>query len=178
VSEGGGEQERFDLPADAPPPDLSALPEVLQRLIAQNNMPPELLSVTVAAFAASYSGPLPPPEQLAGYERVLPGAADRILAMAESQAEHRQNLEQTAIGGASRRSWWGLWLGFAIAVVVFVLGTIMVMTGHDGAGASVMAVDVATLAGVFVFGRVDQKRERQAKDAASQPQLPRLPRPN
>jgi uncharacterized membrane protein len=132
----------------------------------------------MAAFAASYSGPLPPPEQLAGYERVLPGSADRIPSMAESQATHRQELEKTVVGGAHRRSWWGLWLGFVIAVVVFVLGTIMVMTGHDAAGATVMTIDVATLAGVFVFGRIDQRRERVAKDSQSHSPRPPLPRSN
>ncbi len=31
------------------------------------------------------SGPLPPAQELAGYERALPGAADRIVRMAELQ---------------------------------------------------------------------------------------------
>src|SRR5258705_11795241 len=35
-----------------------------------------------------YQGPLPPPENFAAYEHVLPGAADRILKMAENQAAH------------------------------------------------------------------------------------------
>jgi hypothetical protein len=35
-----------------------------------------------------YQGPLPRPEDFAAYERVLRGAADRILKMAENQAAH------------------------------------------------------------------------------------------
>ncbi len=36
------------------------------------------------------TAPLPHPSELAGYEDILPGAAERIFAMAESQAAHRQ----------------------------------------------------------------------------------------
>jgi uncharacterized membrane protein len=35
--------------------------------------------------ATRFSGPLPPPEALAKYNDILPGAADRIITMAEHQ---------------------------------------------------------------------------------------------
>ena len=40
-----------------------------------------------------YSGPLPKAEDLAKYEALLPGAADRIFVMAEKQLSHRHDLE-------------------------------------------------------------------------------------
>jgi len=46
-----------------------------------------------------YQGPIPPVEDFAGYVRILPGAADRILKMAENQAGHRQTLERRALTG-------------------------------------------------------------------------------
>ena len=46
-----------------------------------------------------FQGPLPPPEAFAAYDRVLHGAADRILSMAENQASHRQGLERRALMG-------------------------------------------------------------------------------
>ena len=46
-----------------------------------------------------FQGPLPPPDSFASYEHVLPGAADRILKMAENQAGHRQTLERRALAG-------------------------------------------------------------------------------
>ncbi len=45
----------------------------------------------------SHSGPLPPPEDLAHYDAICPGAADRIITMAESNMEHRQSMEKTLI---------------------------------------------------------------------------------
>jgi uncharacterized membrane protein len=40
-----------------------------------------------------HSGPLPPPEDLAKYNMIVPDAAERILRMAEKQQAHRMELE-------------------------------------------------------------------------------------
>lgn len=48
----------------------------------------------VVQASESYSGPLPRPDDFAQFERVHPGAADRILKMAEEQAAHRQKMER------------------------------------------------------------------------------------
>lgn len=98
-------------------------------------------------------GRMPPPEVLAGYERILPGSARWFFKMAENRSAHRQHLEKVASEGADKRAWCGMWLGFLISLVVFGLGTVLVVTGHDAAGASIMTVDVAALAGVFVVGQ-------------------------
>ena len=42
---------------------------------------------------SQWSGPVPPPESLAAYEKVVSGAAERILALAEREAAAR--IEQT-----------------------------------------------------------------------------------
>lgn len=42
----------------------------------------------------THSGPLPSPQDLAEYERSLPGAAERIIAMAERQQNHRIECEK------------------------------------------------------------------------------------
>lgn len=43
------------------------------------------------------SGPLPTPEELFSYQQLLPGAADRIIAMAEREQAHRMNSEDLQI---------------------------------------------------------------------------------
>lgn len=44
--------------------------------------------------ALAMQGPLPPPDILSGYDAIVPGAAERILAMAEKQNDHRIEMEQ------------------------------------------------------------------------------------
>lgn len=41
----------------------------------------------------SFEGPIPPPAILSQYDAVVPGAAERILRLAESQVEHRHHQE-------------------------------------------------------------------------------------
>lgn len=69
----------------------------------KEDAPPELVlllrSVVQEARITAYSGPLPTAEQFAAYENVLPGAADRILGM----AERAQELNRQRIGLQRRR---------------------------------------------------------------------------
>lgn len=51
----------------------------------------------LAMQAKHHSGPLPAPETLAGYEHILPGAAERILQMAEREQNARITLDQTQL---------------------------------------------------------------------------------
>ncbi len=53
--------------------------------------------------SASWRSPIPPPHILEQYESILPGAADRILSMAEKAQECRHNRDRIN-GTKSRRS--------------------------------------------------------------------------
>jgi len=64
------------------------------------------------------SGPIPSADELAKYEAVLPGAAERLLSIHEEQvarlgkqADHRMELEKTVVFGDSWRAWAGLAVG-------------------------------------------------------------------
>ncbi len=94
-----------DQPEAAVPPPLGEQDEVEREpaprvaLEAQAKAVPAGLRIdegaaTLMTEFTALSGPLPPPEMLAQYEEILPGAAERILSMAERQAEHRQKMER------------------------------------------------------------------------------------
>lgn len=51
----------------------------------------------VVASVRQYSGPLPQPEDLVGYENLLPGAAERIFNMAELEQRHRTTMERSTL---------------------------------------------------------------------------------
>lgn len=50
------------------------------------------------------------------YESVLAGSAERILAMAEKEQDHRITWETTEQSASKQEAKRGQWLGFAIAV--------------------------------------------------------------
>lgn len=108
----------------------------------------------------SWEGPLPPPAALAAYERTLPGAADRVLSLAERSLSLRQSREDTvrvAVQGqadvqriiatadrdALKR---GQWLASAISVLVALLSFagMLLATPWAAVGFAVPLAQVAT----------------------------------
>jgi uncharacterized membrane protein len=91
-----------------------------------NRLPPGGRQVQLVQETQIHQGPIPSPQDFAAYERVLPGAADRILKMAETQATHRQGLERFAVQGDFFKAMMGTVLGYiafagAMAGAVFLL---------------------------------------------------------
>ncbi|MGH9278453.1 MAG: DUF2335 domain-containing protein [Acidimicrobiales bacterium] len=92
---------------------------------------------SVSGFVASYesfewfSGPLPHPRILREYNEICPGAADRILGMAERQATQRQALERIVVEGKDRRATQGQRIGGALAALITVLAFILILTGRS-----------------------------------------------
>lgn len=119
--------------------------------------------VKQASFTAQYQGPLPLPAHLEEFERILPGAAERILSMVEKQSAHRQEIEKTVIRGDSRRSWIGLFVGGFLAMTCIVGGLLLASYGEQpAAGTTIATASVVGLAGVFVYGTHSRREERQA----------------
>lgn len=68
--------------------DLNQIKEVIESLPEEQKL--EVLG-KATSISLSYSGPLPHPADLEEYERILPGAADRILSMAEKEQALRES---------------------------------------------------------------------------------------
>ena len=80
-----------------------------------------------AVSSQTFKGPLPPPEMLARYNQLCPGFAERILQLAEREAENRHTLEQTQteiaakdIPAAREETKRGQWMSFVITIVAFI----------------------------------------------------------
>lgn len=113
--------------------------------------------------AARYSGPLPPPEALRQYDDVLPGAADRIISMAERQAEHRHALEKRTIFGNVDAQTRGQWMGFILGLTAIIGGFTLIGLGHNALGITSVLAALTSLVTVFVIGRRRQQEERERK---------------
>lgn len=112
-----------------------------------------------------FVGPLPPPEQLGEYEKVLPGAADRIIKMAEDQATHRQKIESLVVKSNSRDSLLGIICAFILGLTVIGGGIYLALQGHSY-GSWLSIGGFVGLAGVFVYGTNSNRKERIEKDKA------------
>ncbi len=110
-----------------------------------------------------HQGPLPHPSILQEYDNIVPGAAERIICMAEQQAKHRQGLENAVIQSDIEDSKRGLYLGFFIGVVAMIAGTVCILQGQTIAGGVIGGSAVPGLVAVFVYGSRQRRKERETK---------------
>jgi len=110
-----------------------------------------------------HAGPLPPADSLAQYDQVVPGAAERIMAMAEQQAVHRQLMEKKVIESDILNSRKGLNYGIIIGLTAVIGGCACVMTGHDVSGSIIGGTGLTSLVGVFVYGSRERRKERETR---------------
>jgi len=115
------------------------------------------------AVQQTYMGPLPPPEDLARYDEIVPGMAERLLTGFERQTEHRMALEKKVIDRDIRRADWGLGAGFAFGLVVFAGALGLILTGHESVGVGTIIADFLTYGGAFLYGDIQRRRERNRK---------------
>ncbi|MEK7150143.1 MAG: DUF2335 domain-containing protein [Patescibacteria group bacterium] len=112
----------------------------------------------------SFSGPLPHPDILRQFNEIVPGAAERIIKMAEEQSAHRKELEKKVINSDITRSKWGQILGFVIALAGLGVSAIVVVYGNAIAGGFIGVGTLASLVGVFMYGSKTRSKERETKN--------------
>ena len=93
---------------------------------------------------------MPPPGTLQAYEQMLPGAAERMMAMAEREQAHRhqlrtqeQHFQRTWLAERAR----GQWLSFFLAVLCVGAAIYFFHKGNHAAG---IALSGLLLSGVIV----------------------------
>ncbi len=162
--------ERFLIPRDA----LESLPEEARKSIVEGSEPllvaPEVLDdlpeearkTIVMSMSASFSGPLPPPQMLRAYDEVLPGMADRILALTEKQTDHRISTE-SILANASVRSWAiGQYLGFAYSIsALAATAYVVAINGNTAIAVLILGTGVAGIARDLIRAVLSRRDEEE-----------------
>lgn len=110
-----------------------------------------------------HSGPLPAPEDLAHYEQICPGAAERIIAMAEQQENHRQTMEGNHLKWEYRLQSRGQWFAIGALVAMLLLVGFTFYLGQPIAASVLGAGTIAAVVGMFL------KREQPEPPPAHRP---------
>ena len=118
----------------------------------------------MAQVSATFSGPLPPPSLLQGYENIQPGFAERIVKMAEEESSHRKEQEQKELDAdikfghrdyTERRL--GQILAFLIVIIMAGLGSYLAMNGKEIVGSVFGGPAIVSIVLAFL------KKNNQAK---------------
>lgn len=107
----------------------------------------------VAVSQQTYSGPLPPPTAMAKYEEICPGSADRILKMAESQSDHRKQLECKVIEAQIRISNMGQIFALVIALGCLISAVICALHNQPWPASVLGGVTLVGSITAFIAGK-------------------------
>ncbi|MBN1806837.1 MAG: DUF2335 domain-containing protein [Sedimentisphaerales bacterium] len=128
------------------------------QLAAQETNSAEIQESKATIEQRYFAGPLPHPDILDKYNAILPGAADRIITMAEKQAEHRQNIERRQQTSETVLSFTG-----QLCALLFVLTTVIgasycILRGQPWGGVGLGATGIVSIVYAFIRGH-RQKEE-------------------
>lgn len=110
---------------------------------------------------AMYEGPIPPPAHFRDYESVLPGAADRILSMAEQERKDRQKNTRTDIKLYYTSKILSKILFTTICLATLIIGAYLVSNGHGLTGIASILGGLGTIAGGFFYSKRQNKKDSE-----------------
>jgi uncharacterized membrane protein len=113
TSSGEGKQEPLDFTVQ--PGDTDAL-----EIVTRETGLPRDEAERLVSFVQRYTGPMPPPELLRGYEVVVAGSAERIVKMAEQEQQFRHEMTRAAVQGGMS----GVKRGQLFALMVVAIMTV------------------------------------------------------
>lgn len=106
-----------------------------------------------------WHGPLPSPDQLARFNDVVPGAAERIIRMAEQEGEHNRLVQARAVSGAIVAQWLGQIFAMLVAGGGLFATYKLAMAGHDAVASIVAGTAITTVVAAFLQAKQAAKSE-------------------
>jgi len=132
-------------------PELDAVieknPDIIQSLI----------------IAAEYSGPIPHPSVLQQYNNIHDGFANRIIKMAEKDADHIREMQKAIFLAKKQEVTLGQVFAFLIGMSALICGTVAVIYDHPVTAGFIGTGGVIGLVSVFIFGRAKKQNSGKAK---------------
>ncbi len=126
----------------------------------------QLARQEVRSVQYSYSGPLPHPDILEQYNKIVPNGAERIFAQFEAQSKHRQMIEAKVIASNSFVQIFGAISALLLGLIALGGGLYLAYAGKSLVGFGAFFAGLASLVGVYVYGKRSQASERKAKQAS------------
>lgn len=110
-------------------------------------------SVQIIQQLRHFAGPLPSPENLLNYDKIIPGTANRIIEMAEKNQEQRLYIDKIMAESDVKKSLRGQIFGFAVAVIAFTVATVCAFLNQKEIGIAAIGFTLVSIVSIFVLGR-------------------------
>lgn len=138
-------------------PLIRALPIAQQQEVRQ-----------IVTTAIAFQGPLPPPEMLEHYGKLIPNGPERMMALLEKQTDHRIAMETKLVNGRVSVTRTGQWMAFVLSVFFGSTAAFLGINGHEWLAGTIATTTIIGLAVVFVLGKEPgQKQPKQEAESNS-----------
>lgn len=105
-------------------------------------------------MAVSYSGPMPPAEQMAQYDAIVPGAARIIVEEFQANGKHQREMERIAVTNHVAQGRRAQWMAFILVAVGFGLILWLAHLGQTTVACVVAGtLLIAVISGFLTIGR-------------------------
>ncbi|WP_293813278.1 DUF2335 domain-containing protein [uncultured Bosea sp.] len=125
------------------PPELSNLPPKQKA---------EVISYAVE-IAEQHSGPLPHPQTLGEYDQIMPGLAERIVAMAEGDLRHRQDMQRRGFAAEATERRIGQIGAMLITLTALLVSGWIATAGYPLTGGILGGATLIGVVSIFIGGR-------------------------
>jgi uncharacterized membrane protein len=109
---------------------------------------------TVAVQTQSFSGPMPLPEHLAQYDRIVPGAARLIVDEFQSNSKHARDIERIGLRGSIYKDVRAQFIAGILVLIGFGLVYSLAEHDHDGVAIAVAVTLLVSVLTAFLTGTV------------------------
>ena len=87
---------------------------------------------------------------MAGYERIVPGAAERILRQSEDQTRHRQKIERKIVAHNNFQGSFGAVASFLLPITALLVGAHIILQGLSIVGLGTILIGIVPIVGYLV----------------------------
>lgn len=109
------------------------------------------LAIGLSTQTKFYSGPLPDPETLQAYTKLIRNGGERIMVMAEKEQQKRHFQKLYVDRRMLNQSFAGQLMGFILCIIAICGGIYLSKIGKDTAGIAAIITALVALAGAFFY---------------------------
>jgi uncharacterized membrane protein len=157
------ELKRLPLEVDIADPFETELAKRVGSVVSKQQKDQVLAQVLSVVREERFSGPIAHPKHLKEYEEICPGAADRIISMAERTLSDQSEIAKNLVNADIRDRRFGMWAGvFAFGLLV-VGATVCAVVGQVVLAGVFLGAAAIGVVGKFIDGRhSDKEAERES----------------
>jgi uncharacterized membrane protein len=122
----------------------------------------------VQQIESIHLGPLPHPDALRAYAKLIPNGGERIMCLVESEAAHRHAQEARMVASETRGITRGQWMAFVLALLLAATGLYLGVTDHDWLAAGLFTTTIGAVVTVFVLGNKERADSRETAASAKE----------